>query len=230
MQTPTPTTAQIQQQKAKAVAAYCALFQHGIPGLLTDIPLALPDTNGPKVEIGERFSSRYVPYLQLRVVVPLYAFVTVQSGNPMVHMTFGIRENGQCATFDFAAPPSVHQHFGPPQIGEFDLYFGGGPLGGLYNAWPGFGGDSDDIIFFLGLPKDSPSLDMAEADARLITAIGAHMLRELTNPIIGNSPGNKVAAYLTLPDDSKYKFTELWLPHTDLCTSVQSGGTHCNLD
>ena len=158
--------------------------------------------------------------------MPLYAYVTEENGQPIMSLTFGTVKNGKPTTFDSTTPYQ-----------QFNFVIGGSPLGGMFNGSACYGDQEAECTFLsnmtAGFCQPAAPAIMAKAFAKLITALGASMLKDVANPIIDpTSPGNKVAAYVRLPQDinpadpwSMY----LYVPYTDVC-SFEGRGIVCPQD
>lgn len=192
-----------------------ALFNNGIPLAMKGIKI-LVHQNGKlvysTVQIGTTFDGSPYPGASERVVMPVYSYASLQGQQPAITITFGTLKYGKPATFDITTPPYLETSY----IGSFILEIGGiGAFGSEYNGYLGIGGDSA-VVEELGLPKGSSPTVIANAEANLITRVGANMMKAASD---SQASQGKVAAYLSLPqDDPKGQQTILDIPQAGVVT------------
>lgn len=222
---PTPiatlSSTQTQQGKQAAIAEYMALFQHGIPRALKNIPVSLQDGTRIRVQIGQQFGPSVIGGAPLRTVMPLYAYLVIQGGKPLMRLTFGTYTSGKPATLDLTAPPSyfaIESDTIPPP-GSF-------LLDSSQDEWNGYLADGGGNVSnpTLGLPINASPMQTAAIEAADIAKIGKNMLDAAADPQDGVGA---VAAYLMLPqDDPQHEgVTYLSIPPAQvLCFCVSTVG------
>lgn len=190
------SSTQTQQGKQAAIAEYMALFQHGIPRAFNNVPVSLYDGTRIKVQIGQQFGPSVAGEGPLRVVMPLYAYLVIQGGKPLMQLTFGTYTSGKPATFDLTVPPSWYatpSEVPPAPPGSFVLY-------DSQDEWNGYLADGGGVVSnpTLGLPVHASPAQTAAVEAADIAKIGKNMLDAAADPQDGVGA---VAAYLMLPQD-----------------------------
>lgn len=199
-----------------------ALFNNGIPPAMKGIKI-LVTQNGKLVydivQIGTIFDGSPEAGFPERVVMPVYSYTNLLGQQPTIITTYGTLEYGKPVTHDIMTPPYLE--ISDPGIGAFAIEIGGiGSYGSEYNGYLGSGGTSG-VIKELGLPKSSSPTVIANAEASLITRVGASMMKAASDP---QTNQGKIAAYLMLPqDDPRGKETILDIPQAGVVTVNTSG-------